>query len=175
MTALAIFLVNIVILAIRHSEFSSIVLDPEVLKQVTSLQRRSVYMGAVSSFGLFGVALFNVSFSIQVHLLWAFLAFFTGVAYIITQTMIDRKIQSCDPKIFRVRQMLCIVSIFGLLGMFISINFSLAVSSFFELLMVASLLVYFSTWRGKFKSRMYLTVELMREKEGDAESTQTIL
>ena len=112
-----------------------------------------------------GVALFNASYNIKIHLCFAFIAFFNGVAFMMLQTHIDGKLRAIggalitDLRLYRLRQLLCCLSVCGLFAMFGLFNYYIPLSRAGELTMVASQLSYFATWQPRFKTRMFLAVE----------------
>lgn len=123
--------------------------------RVRYLNRWATVFGVLSCVGIVCVALFNASFNIKLHLSWAFLAFFDGILFIIWQSRIDATwatlqeahMVAPEPKIARFRQALCGIALASLIGMFGIFALSKAVSSVFELIMVATMFAYFSTWR----------------------------
>ena len=124
-TSTATLLSVIGIYVLRSAEIASAaLLDHVVAAEAASLQVTATYVGALSSVGMVGVALFNASWEIHVHLSWAFLAFFDGVIFMLIQTRIDSKLRQVggamipDLRLYRLRQFLCVLSLLALVGMF---------------------------------------------------------
>jgi hypothetical protein len=141
------------------------VLNPDLAGDVGSLALMATAVGVVSSMGMVGVALFNASYNIKVHLGFAFVAFFNGVAFMMMHTRIDSRLRLIggalipELRIYRTRQLLCCTSLLGLVGMFGLFKYSTPLSCSGELLMVGSLLAYFATWQQRFRTRMFVAVE----------------
>jgi len=126
--AQATLLCVIGIYVLRSSEIASAaLLDHVVAAECASLQYAACHVGVLSSAGMVGVALFNASWNLTVHLSWAFLAFFDGVVFMLIQTRIDSKLRQVggamipELRLYRLRQFLCglaLVSLFGMFGLF---------------------------------------------------------
>jgi len=152
-----------------HSKQTNELLD--AVTRVRSLNMWATIFGVLCCVGIICVALFNASFNIKLHLSWAFLAFFDGILFILWQSRIDATWTQVardhdhvrvdapmidqEPNIVRFRLALCAVAMASLLGMFGIFPLSKAISSAFELIMVATLFAYFSTWRTRLHALVF--------------------